>query len=42
MIKVDIVNEVSQYRRHHQGQSRGGGGRGLRCDAALDAAGRAD
>ena len=42
MIKVDIVNEVSQDRRHHQGQGRGGGGRRLRCDAALDAAGRAD
>ena len=42
MIKVDIVNEVSQSRRYHQGQSRGGGGCGIRRDAPLDAAWRAN
>ena len=42
MIKVDIINEVSQGRRHHQGEGRGGRRGGPRGDEGLHDARGAD
>ena len=42
MIKVDIINEVSQGRRHHQGEGRGGGRGRPRGDEGLHDEGGAD
>ena len=42
MIKVDIINEVVEGRRHHEGQGRGGGRGRPRGDEGLLDEGRAD